>query len=263
MNEKTLDIFSSLAEKIISRNNIRCIFELGARDCRETLAFHEWFPQAEIYTFECNPDTLPVCREKTAGIEKIHLVEKAVSDKDGILTFYKIDRENTQTTFSDGNPGASSLLQANPEYPVEHYIQKPIEVQTTTLKTFFAENNIENVDMLWMDIQGAELLALDGAGADLSKIKMIHAEVEFFEMYKGQPLYREVVRYMNERGFRLLRFTNFGKYFGDAIFINKTIKTGFIWPERLVYFFNLVGEKISGKWRGAKLKLEKYAAARR
>lgn len=256
-HESTLDVFSSIATEIIGE--IENVFEFGARDCRETMAFHKNFPKAEIYTFECNPETLPICREKIKDAPQIHLIEKAVSDKEGELTFYQNDKEKTETPFLDGNQGASSLFQANPDYPEEHYIQKPIKVTSVTLESFLQQNpQIKNIDMLWMDIQGSELNALRGAGKRLSDIKLIHTEVEFFEMYKQQPLYKDIKKFLTENGFQFLCFSSFGKYAADAIFVNKKFSNKkFIIPERIQFYYNLTKEKVTGKARGLLFKTKK------
>lgn len=260
MYTKSLGVFSDLADKLIGKDNVKYIVEIGARDCRETLAFQDNFSRAEIYTFECNPDTLPLCRERVANISNIHLIEKAVSDKDGKLTFYQTDNEKTKTSRPDGNPGASSLFKANPDYPLEKYVQKEITVDSTTLSSFCREVGLSQIDLMWLDIQGAELMALKAAGDYLSKIKLIHTEVEFYKVYMDQPLYKDIRNYLAENGFRLVTFASFGKYAADAIFVNTKLIPVKTWPEPLLFSYEWLKEKITGKSRGAMLKLKRYLA---
>lgn len=66
---------------------------------------------------------------------------------------------------------------------------------------------IEQVDYIKIDIQGAELLAFYGMKKALKQALVIHTEVEFIEMYEGQPLFSDVDIYLRARGFR------FAKYF--------------------------------------------------
>jgi FkbM family methyltransferase len=223
--EKQLENLVDFARKNL-RKNVAIIFELGARDCSETLEFYKIFPNSHIYTFECNKNTLPICRKKTRNIKNITLIEKAVSNKNSIVKFFPINKELTKTTWEDGNQGASSLFKASGKYPVEDYVQDEITVNSTRLDSVIRKNGIESVDLLWMDIQGAELLALKGLGKEISKVKIIHTEVEFFEIYKDQPLFKDIKRFLNRKGYLLASFTNFGVYSGDAIFINQSeIKT--------------------------------------
>lgn len=220
MVEQNLYRYVKTVEKILPKKPIRYIFELGARDCAETLAFHKLFPDAKIYSFECNPATLPVCRNRTRNKKNITLVEKAVSDKQGTISFFPTNPALTETTWEDGNPGASSLFKASGDYPVEKYVQDEIKVKTTSLEKFMKHHKVPRIDLLWMDIQGAELMALKGASSRLTDIMTVHLEVEFMEIYSGQPLYKQLKRYLNKNNFYLYTFTNFGQYSADAVFVN-------------------------------------------
>lgn len=200
---------------------LNTIVELGARDCRETIMFNNRYPAARIYTFECNPDKLPECRQRVSGIANIKLIEKAVTDKVGTITFHQIDVEKTETAWVDGNPGASSLYKSSGKYTHEKYVQRPIDVEATTLKAELPALGVKEVDLLWMDIQGAELSALKGMGDMLKDVSLIHSEVEFIEMYEGQPLFWEVKNYLNQQGFKLVTFTTFNKNTAaDGVFVN-------------------------------------------
>jgi len=216
--EATLFNFVGLIKKYIGSADT--IFELGARDCNETIAFSKELPDAHIYSFECNPATLPQCRKRVKDISHITLVEKAVSNRDGTVSFFPIDQEKTETTWEDGNPGASSMLPATGKYPIEKYVQNKITVPSTTLKSFLESKRIPKIDAIWMDLQGAELMALEGLGDKLQNVGIIHCEVEFLEIYKGQALYKEIKRFMNSNGFWLIGFTSFGAYSADAVFLN-------------------------------------------
>jgi hypothetical protein len=76
------------AEKLGKREHLT-IVDIGARDCKETFLFDKFFPNSKIYAFECNPATLPICRETTAGHLNLTLIEKAVTDVDGRSRFIK------------------------------------------------------------------------------------------------------------------------------------------------------------------------------
>jgi FkbM family methyltransferase len=219
--QKGFERFRNIVYETLNIQDVRVILEVGARDCAETLDFHRVFPDAAIYTFECNPATLPACRRAIEGKSAIHLIEKAVTDRDGQVTFFPIDQEKTITGVPDGNPGASSLLLASPDYPEERYIQREITVEATTLKTFLVQYDIRHVDLLWMDIQGAELLALRGMQDRVKDLKIIHLEVEFFKIYQGQPLFPEIWAYLTDKGFAFLGFTVYSKFSADAVFVNR------------------------------------------
>jgi len=202
---------------------INTIFEFGSRYGEDTLEFAKKYPNAIIYSFECNQETLPICKQNISKVKNIILTEKAVSDEIGTVTFYSNDNVKTVTTWADGNQGASSLFKASGKYPVEQYSQKEIIVECTTLNAFVTEHKIPSIDLLWMDIQGAELKALKGLGDKLDIVKVMNIEVEFMEIYSGQPLFDEIKEFLECRNFRFIGFTTKGEYSADAVFVNKRI----------------------------------------
>ncbi len=227
------------------------LIECGARDSLETVLFSELNSKCRIYSFECNPATLPVCRERTSRLANVELIEKAVSDNDGTVSFFATDPEKTETTWDNGNPGASSLLRANPAYPLEKYVQNEIVVATTRLDTFMTQKGLQDISVIWMDIQGAELMALKGLGNRIHSVGLIYLETEFFEIYKGQPLFRDIKKFLNHHGFQLYGFTHFGQYAGDAIFLNKkkirpAIRFHMLFSDPFSYFHRRLKRKLSG-----------------
>lgn len=219
-------VFARLVEvlpRLMPGHAVRTVLDVGARDCEESRQFALAFPEARVYAFECNPATLPQCRAVAAAEPRITLTEKAVSERAGRISFYPIDQERTQTGVANGNPGASSLLRATGNYPEEQYVQKEIEVETIRLDAFMQDKGIPGVDILWMDVQGAEGRVLEGLGERLSDLRCLHMEVEFFEIYKGQSLFGDVDPWLRARGFRLLGFTSYSRFAADALYVRADI----------------------------------------
>jgi len=198
------------------------IFDIGARDCEQSIEFYQQFPQAKIYSFECNPNTLPLCRKNIEPYQdRIQLIEGAVTDYDGTITFYPIDQEKTVTTWQDGNPGASSIYKANGTYEVEQYVQYAIDASCHRLDTVMTANGIERVDIIWMDLQGAELLALRSLGDRIHQVRYVYTEISHRPIYDGQVLFDELHRFMLENGFELLNRLTLRGWQEDAIYRRK------------------------------------------
>ena len=65
------------------------------------------------------------------------------------------------------------------------------------LDTVIQKYGIPKVDIIWMDIQGAELLALKSLGKYLNYVEYVYTEVTYnSEMYTGQVMFEELHDFM-------------------------------------------------------------------
>jgi FkbM family methyltransferase len=220
----SLETFYTFAnQKFRDPNEVSVIFDVGSLHCLESIEFSKRYENARIFAFEANPDSYQVCLENTKDIDNITVINMAVNDYDGTCVFYPIDPEKTVSPWFDGNRGASSLYKANGSYDhIEKYVQKEIEVPCIRLDSFCEKYNINNIDLMWMDLQGAELTALESLGDKLlSTIKVIHTELEINPMYENQSLFSDVDSFLKQKNF----YRAFGRtdvQFGtDFIFVNK------------------------------------------
>ena len=107
-------------------------------------------------------------------------------------------------------PGMTSLLTPNREvlelfhgFPEWGKVIGTEEVATHRLDDI-AET--AGIDMVKIDIQGGELMALSHAKKRLKSTLVIQTEVEFMPMYEGQPLFSDVDIFLRKHGFMLHRF---------------------------------------------------------
>jgi len=223
---------------LINKNDIKIIFELGSRDLLDAIKLSNYY-NCTVYAFECNPDCLIECKKQILKLDNIKsnviLIDKAVSLVDGDVTFYPFDL----TKYN--NMGASSLLKIDfskrnvndPDYN-RPCPQKEIKVKGIRLDTFIKQNNIENIDLLCMDLQGYELNALKSLGDNLYKVKYIITECSIQNTYVNGTTFKELNEYLNNYGFTYVTSNEFGnklpdlsiKGFSefDSLFINKSIK---------------------------------------
>jgi FkbM family methyltransferase len=78
------------------------------------------------------------------------------------------------------------------------------EVQADTLDDHLASHGLTDVDFVKVDTQGSELLVLEGGSRILeSSACGVEVEVEFTPIYKDQPLFADVDRFLRGLGFVL------------------------------------------------------------
>jgi FkbM family methyltransferase len=88
-------------------------------------------------------------------------------------------------------------------FPVWGRVVSTESVQTVRLDDV-AE--IAGMTFLQMDIQGAELLALQHAENRLREALVLHLEVEFLQLYVDQPLFSDIEQFLRHRGYLFHRF---------------------------------------------------------
>ncbi len=79
-----------------------------------------------------------------------------------------------------------------------------VRVRVNTLDAELKANQIDDVDFVKLDVQGSGLAILKGADGLLRRsVFGLELEVEFLEIYKGQPLFADVDAFVKPYGFEL------------------------------------------------------------
>ena len=207
-----------ITDKYFNRSEVNQILEIGSRDGAEAVALSRYYSNAKIVSFECNPDTYPLLQHSIANHPNISSYQIAISDTEGMIDFYQSVH---------GNPGSSSIFKKSGQYDyIENMRQHKIQVPSTTLKTFLDNNHINQVDIIWADLQGAELKAFSGMGDYLNSVKVILTEVEYKAIYENQPLYGDLKEFLESKGFvEQHKTSTCDNFWGDAIFVNEKLIT--------------------------------------
>ena len=72
----------------INEDDVSTILELGYRNGMDALALADYY-DANVFAFECNPDAVDACLFNTRDSARVCVIDKAVWDDDGEITFSK------------------------------------------------------------------------------------------------------------------------------------------------------------------------------
>ena len=138
-----------------------------------------------------------------------------------LRTFFGNKGEVIAEAVGDGNPwsfyetnvpAASGCFLPNCQLVNEfNWFDEPLRVikthrlKTRTLDQIFEHNPI---DFLKMDIQGLEKVVIDTSPLTLSKLCVVQTEVDFQELYLGQPLFGEIHEALRKQGFMFHTFVS-------------------------------------------------------
>ncbi len=134
-------------QKIITSNSV-CI-DIGANIGYFTILMAKTAISGRVYAFEPIPLNASLLRASVElnELDNVEIIESAVGATDG------------QTTLSQSTDGAYSSIRNTARKAVERLIHVPI----TTLDTFVRERSLYSIDVLKVDVEGAEGLVLMGS----------------------------------------------------------------------------------------------------
>jgi hypothetical protein len=193
----------------------RGVFHVGAHECEENEAYNsKGIPDSAIVWVDGNLDL--VIKMKDKGVPHIY--------------YALIDEVEHDVTFNITNNGqSSSILELGTHatmYP--HIVVSERRVQrTTTIEKLKEKESIDftNLNFWNFDIQGAELLALKGAGDLLKYADALYLEVNTDEVYKNCARLNEMDDFLLTKGFTRVAVSIYrnGKGiedgWGDALYV--------------------------------------------
>jgi len=213
------------------------IFDIGSCEGEDSIRYSRLFPNGKIFAFEPLPRNAEMIKLHldTYGTKNVELFQIALSDAVGDADFYvssgQKDSRVSKEDWDFGNKSSSLLLpHANNKefFPWLEFSEK-IKVPMDTLEHFCALQGVPEIDFVHLDVQGAELKVLSGAGHLINHIHAVWLEVENIPLYENQPLKQDVENFMREHGFVKLKDT-VSSLAGDQFYVN----SAYLWKHPLV-----------------------------
>jgi len=212
-----------MSSKFQTLNDITGIIHVGAHRGEEVEQYADMDAKTVIWV-EPNPDVFKEMKHFLtsvgASIES-HAFEYAVSDTDHDTVDFHL-YYGPDAGFMRGNKGCSSLLKAKGRF--ESWHQETIQVETITIDTLLTENDFKHSDfqLLNLDVQGVELLALKGASEVLKHVKYVATEATWENPdYVDNVMYDDLKSFLESKGFTETEIVNHGPDWGDVLFIKE------------------------------------------
>lgn len=192
----------------------RTVLDIGAYEGYWSKGIKEVFPECSPFMIEGNPNK-DVFLKNTGYRYEISLL----SDEEKITDFYVYN-----TRYTTG----SSIYPENKQYTLGKYQHTIYKILTNTLKNIVQKNNLIDIDLIKLDVQGAEKEIMLGGLDIIRQAKAIIIELSLIEYNCGAPLMIEILTFMDSIGFKMIDIielhygstTNILEQF-DAIFMRK------------------------------------------
>lgn len=146
----------------------------------------------------CDQDNARVAQQQLTWTERY--IPLALSDKVEEKTIYVTNAVHCSSLYPPNEALLSRFMGMKDGIKLDFSIDLP----TTTLEQFCKDEDIQEIDFLQVDVQGADFDVLKGAGNLLEKTVLgLQIEVEFSKMYQEQPLFPDIDHYCQMKGFSL------------------------------------------------------------
>lgn len=220
-----LDDSELLLKHLSSNLTKKGVIHIGAHLGEEVeLYFEHGF--TEVILVEANPNTYALLIEKFKDDLRVKCFNVAISNKTEPCVFrvYTSQSNNTESSsilpFDQFDKIVSTLK-----------LKEEIEIMSYSIPDFINVNDISynEYNMLVLDIQGADYLALQGANDDLTNFDVIITELNYISLYKNSKNADNIKDLLQSKNFLIkdeIVHTLFegDKVFpawGEAIFIKK------------------------------------------
>ena len=210
MNPKQIAVHEKALIKLFDTHSNLTFFDIGACEGLSSVRYQTIFPKSSIYAFEPVPKNFELVKsnQEKYNLKNFHPFELGLSNKKGEATFYvssgKPENKDTPDDNSvDFGNKSSSLYEPDKTKEVHPWLKfkETITIKTDTLDSFCTEKKVDEIDFIHMDVQGAELIVLEGGKKILANIKSIWLEVEKISLYKNQALKSDIEKFMIKNDF--------------------------------------------------------------
>jgi FkbM family methyltransferase len=192
--------FAETAAKILG-DHTATILDIGARWAVDdgTESWYRMPPLGHLVGFE--PDVSECAHLNAAARPGQRFVALALAGTTGPCTLHLTQDPACASLYPPAQAAARLVWRDVMEKTGE------MEIETTRLDEWVRTANEPPIIFMKLDVQGAELEILQGAGEVLDGCLGLQVEVEFNALYQHQPLFADVDQFLRTRGFALWRLS--------------------------------------------------------
>jgi len=180
------------------------IFDVGAHHGHISRHFRSLFPTSTVYSFEPFQDSFEQLKANTASDQGIKVFNFGLGDRNGTQSFNSNSSSATNSLLATDELGSltwgSGLLET----------KTIVQAEFRTLDSVLEAMRIPRIDILKLDVQGAEPLVMEGAlsACRTGAISLVYSEIIIQPTYKGQKRFDESLAAFYRNGFDLYNIYN-------------------------------------------------------
>ena len=150
--------------RTLRAEGIRTVLDVGANVGSWSLMAAELLPEASIFALEVVPATAAVLRTQVAGSDRIKCFDLGLAAETGTLSIHYHPEASTHSSFTDYPHRRAGTL---------------VECPVIRGDEFLDREGIPTIDLLKLDVEGAEHLALEGLREHLREQRIRFIQFEY------------------------------------------------------------------------------------
>ena len=169
------------------------IIHMGAHRGTEA-AVYDWFHKPVVW-FEANPYIIQELSDHIRQYPNQKVIHSLIGSTDDVVTNFNI---------SNNDAASSSVFQFGKDSKSENLkMVSNIKLKSKKFDSLIKEYsiNISNFDFWILDLQGSELMALDGAQESLEKCNSLLVEVSKDDQYSNAPRWEDIKKFLYQFNF--------------------------------------------------------------
>ena len=175
------------------------IIEAGVANGVNTEEMAHFWSGAVIHGFEPIPKAREMALSRTRNFaDRVFIHPYALGDSSSKLSMH------VSGTGEAADTQSSSLLKPTGHLEEYNFVEfkDMLEVDVVTLDDWALQAGVSQVDFMWLDLQGYELKALQGATNLLKSVKVMHIEVSHRPLFENGVLFPELSQWLRSQGFK-------------------------------------------------------------
>jgi len=192
----------------VPRDSLKDWCIVGVHLGKEIKSILNNYPNVNVIGFECSRRYIKRLKKNFAFNSRVEIINKAISSKNGTANFFETSLRGNGSLLEVG-------ILAKESYGTQQ--EEDFLVETSTLDNFYKNKNL---DILWIDVQGAEKLVLDGAKNTLKKVKAVFIEISIKkELYVNSATMEKLNDILLKNNFNLALLGTDFNLTGNALYI--------------------------------------------
>lgn len=198
-------------DRMVTNYNLQItgILHVGAHTGEEAESYQHCGVNKVVW-IEGNPELIPALKDHVVPYGH-QVIQALVTDHEDIIPFNVTNNFQSSSIFEFGTHTVVSP---------DVVFTKQIRLRSVRLDKLAANNDFSDLNFLNMDLQGAELLALEGMGGLLKQFDYIYTEVNVDELYVNCARLPELDAFLHAQSFQRVEIAMAGDAgWGDALYV--------------------------------------------